>query len=261
MNTDYLQVTEIAGDKISKEQLLRLKTRYFFASKYSMGKDVLEVACGTGPGLGVLEKVSNTIVAGDYSHSLVSIASTYYKDRVPLLRFDAHYLPFKDNSFDVVICYEAIYYFKEPEIFVQECLRLLRQGGYIIFCNPNKDLPDFNPSPYSYFYFSPIDFRNMLSKYGFYIECFGDCPVDYSTMRQKILSFIKRIMVRFDLMPKTMSGKKLFKRIVFGKLVPMPNELNLDSFSLMPKKISCDLTDKEHKVIFVVGQLRDKQGN
>ncbi len=252
MGTDYLHVTEIAGDKISREQLLRLKTRYFFASRYCQDKEVLEVACGTGPGLGLLQHVSKRVVAGDYSSTLLSMAYDHYKNRIPLVRFDAHLLPFKDSSFDVIICYEAIYYFKNPERFIQECKRLLRKTGYIVLCTANKDLPDFNPSPYSYFYFSPIEFKDLLESYGFTVQCFGDCVVDYTSIKQKILSFIKRIMVKFDLMPKTMAGKKIFKRIVFGKLVSMPYELELDRNCIVPEEINCNLKDTSHKVIFVV---------
>jgi SAM-dependent methyltransferase len=187
MSVDYSQVTETAGDDISKEQLLRLQTRYYFASQYCKGKDVLEVSCGTGAGLGILQKVSKKIVAGDYCSSLILTAFSHYGHRVPFLRFDAHFLPFKNNSFDVIICYEAMYYFKNPDIFVQECNRLLRQKGKLILCTANKDLPDFNPSPHSYFYFSPIEFKELLESQKFQIQCFGDCPVDYASIKQKLI--------------------------------------------------------------------------
>ena len=254
MSVDYSQVTETAGDDISKEQLLRLQTRYYFASQYCKDKDVLEVACGTGPGLGILQKISKKIVAGDYCPSLLLTAFSHYGHRIPFLRFDAHFLPFKNNSFDVIICYEAIYYFKNPDIFVQECNRLLRQKGKLILCTANKDLPDFNPSPHSYFYFSPIEFKELLESQKFQIQCFGDCPVDYKSIKQKALSFVKRMMVKFNLMPKTMAGKKLFKRIVFGKLVSMPHELTWSDNCFLPEKINANTIDKRHKVIFVVAE-------
>ena len=36
----------------------------------------------------------------------------------------------------------------------------------------------------------------------------------------------KKIVVSFGLMPKTMTGKKILKKIVFGNLVKMPREIN-----------------------------------
>jgi hypothetical protein len=77
--------------------------------------------------------------------------------------------------------------------------------------------------------------------------------VDYGNRKQKILAGIKKTMVRFDLIPKTMAGKKIFKRMVFGKLVPLPPELGEDMGSPShPRPIPCDRKDTTHKVIFAL---------
>jgi len=54
MAIDYTTVTEMPGLKASREQLAMLYTRYAFAAKFCDGKDVLEVGCGAGQGLGYL---------------------------------------------------------------------------------------------------------------------------------------------------------------------------------------------------------------
>jgi len=253
MSIDFTEVTEVSGDNVSQEQVQRMFTRYSFAQQYCEKKDVLEVGCGAGQGLGLLNRLANKIIGGDYSETLLSIVRQHYNGRIPLVRLDAQVLPFKDQSFDVVILYEAIYYLKNPEFFVMECSRVLRPSGTVILCNPNKSLPDFNPSPHSYRYFSPCDFNNLLNPKGFTVECFGDCPIDYSSFKQRLLSFVKKTMVRFNLIPKTMSGKKLFKRIVFGKLVPLPAELTDEvDYCQLPCGIETNSVDSEHKVIFAV---------
>src|SRR3954470_7406348 len=48
---DYSTVTEVAGDRASSAQLERIFGRYYFASDFCAGKDVLEIACGTGQGI------------------------------------------------------------------------------------------------------------------------------------------------------------------------------------------------------------------
>jgi ubiquinone/menaquinone biosynthesis C-methylase UbiE len=253
MTIDYTEVTEVSGAKVSQEQIQRMFTRYSFAQKYCQNKDVLEVACGAGQGLGLLAKVGNTVVGGDFFEPLLRIVRRHYNYRVPLVQLDAQVLPFKKQSFDVVILYEAIYYLKSPEFFIEECSRVLRPRGTIILCNANKNLPDFNPSPHSCNYFSPCDFGNLLSPYGFKVECFGDCPVNYSSLKQKFLSSVKKAMVRYNLMPKTMSGKKLLKRIVFGKLIPLPAEITDEAnYCQLPCEIDVNKIDSEHKVIFAV---------
>ena len=252
--TDFSQVTEVAGEKVTREQIQRMLTRYLFAAQYCHSKDVLEVACGSGQGLGLLANHAHTLVGADYSDVLLQKVEQHYHQRIPLTRLDAHDLCFKDLAFDTIILYEAIYYLKQPEIFINECHRVLRPGGSLLICTANKDLPDFNPSPHSYQYFSPKDFQKILSQEGFKVECFGDCPVDYSNPVNRTLSVAKKTLVHLDLMPKTMRGKKLFKRIVFGKLVGLPAELSAEGWKgTLPKPIDPHKPDRKHKVIFAVG--------
>ena len=105
MEADYISVTEIAGDEISQEQLDRLCHRYYWAGQYCEGKDVLEAACGTGPGLGYLSGITKRLVAGDYDDKILEITRNHYKDRIELHQFDAQDMPFEANSFDVVILF------------------------------------------------------------------------------------------------------------------------------------------------------------
>ena len=52
-----------------------------------------------------------------------------------------------------------------------------------------------------------------------------------------------------------MKGKELFKRIFFGKLVPLPRELTEENpTSQYPCVIESSKPDTCHKVIFAVGQ-------
>ena len=257
MANDYIDVTENAGDSATQEQIQRMYTRYHFARQYCRGKDVLELGCGSGQGLGYLGKVANKVVGGDYSGPLLQLTQDHYKGRVPLIQLDAQVLPFRDQSFDIALLYEVIYYLKDPDFFVKECMRVLRPGGKVLMCNPNKDLPDFNPSPHSHAYFSPLDFVALFKPFGLTIECFGDCEVDYSNPKQKALSLIKKTLVSSHLMPKTMAGKRFFKRILFGKLVPIPRELREGNNSCkLPRPIDASSPDLSHKVIFAVAQKK-----
>jgi hypothetical protein len=135
----------------------------------------------------------------------------------------------------------------------------LKPGGTLLLCNANRELPDFNPSPHSHRYFSLGDFAVLFRPYNVRMACFGDCEVDYGNPKQRVLSLIKKTMVRFDLMPKTMAGKKFFKRLVFGDLIPMPAELTTDSGVYNPPcEVDPSVTDRKHKVIFVVVENLEK---
>ena len=115
MEYNYNKITELPGQKASREQLARLYHRYKFASAYCEDKEIIEVACGSGMGLGYIAKSARRVVGADIDEHNLNIAIKYYKGRqgIELKKLDAHQLYFRDNSFDVVVLNEAIYYFRK----------------------------------------------------------------------------------------------------------------------------------------------------
>lgn len=254
---DYATVTEITGAKITSEQLQRMYTRYRFASEFCNGKEVLEVACGSGQGLGYLAKKARRVVGGDIDEDILQLPLKTYEGRGNIeIRFlDAHQLPFDDESFDVVILYEAIYYLLRPERFLSEARRVLRNNGVLLICTANKDCPGFNPSPYSHKYFSAPQLFGLLTQDGFNdIRLFGDCPVIENTNKDKIIYLIKKIAVALHLIPKTMKGKELLKRVFIGRLTPLPPEIydGITAYS-PPVAIQYDSPNYRYKVLYAVG--------
>ena len=104
-------------------------TRYAFAASFCRDHHVLEVGCGVGQGLGYLARVAAHVVGGDLSLGLIRQAQAHYQGRIPLAQFDAEALPFREQSFDVVILHEAIYYLSSPQRLVAESRRVLRGNG------------------------------------------------------------------------------------------------------------------------------------
>ena len=259
MNIDYLSVTELSGDNVSKEQVDRLCNRYFWAGQYCNGKDVIEAACGTGQGLGYLSKLSRSLIGGDFSQKILDQAKAHYKDRIVFRQFDAQEMPFEDNSADVIILFEALYYIPSIERFLNECRRVLRENGKVLTVTANKDLPDFNPSPHSHQYFGVVELEQIFKIHGFSVSCFGDTPVSSLTLRQKILRPAKKMAVKFGLIPKTMHGKKLLKRLVFGGLVKMPAEISEEMAAYQePTPIDLLRPDRVHKVIYCAATVQKK---
>jgi SAM-dependent methyltransferase len=256
MAVNYLSVTELSGSYVSQEQIDRICNRYYWAGKYCYNKDVLEVACGTGQGLGYLSKIAKSFNAGDYSEKILEIAQEHYSNRIALRQFDAQNMPHEDNSMDVIIFFEAIYYLPSAEKFISGCRRILRSGGKILIATANKDLYDFNPSPHSYKYYGVVELKELFSKQGFTVEFYGNTPVNTLSCRQKLLRPVKKWAVKFGLAPKTLEGKKIIKRLIFGRLVKMPAEIkgNMVPF-IEPIKLSSSQPDKKHKVIYCVASL------
>ena len=254
--TEFSSVTEIAGYNVTSEQVQRMYARYRFAAQFVEGKDVLEVACGSGQGLGLMARTAKKVTGSDIDEKILAGAIEHYKSRknIEIIKLDAQQLPFADSSFDVVILYEAVYYLPEPHEFVKKAYRLLRRTGVLIICTANKELPDFNPSPHSHKYFSARELFELLKQYGFEkTELFGDCPVK-NNLKSAITSMIKKMAVSLNLMPKTMKGKELFKKIFYGTLQTLPAEME-DGMAQYtpPETIAQDSADRRHKVIFAVG--------
>ena len=254
-DTDYTTVTELPGHKVSKEQIARLYHRYRFASRLCEGRDVLEVACGGGMGLGYLAEKAKRVIGGDIDKRILEIAKDTYKgrDNIEIQQLSAENLPFEDNSFDVILLYEAIYYLAQPERFIKEAKRVLRKGDKLIICTVNKDWPDFNPSPFSTKYFSATELYLLLSQEFSNIELYGAFPIAAAGIKDIIVSIIKRMAVTFHLVPKTMKGKEFLKRVFFGRLLTLPAELE-DGMAeyCEPVPISDSFPNHPYKVLFAV---------
>ncbi|MEA3560877.1 MAG: class I SAM-dependent methyltransferase [Candidatus Omnitrophota bacterium] len=257
MGIDYSAVTEVPGNKVSREQLERMYHRYHFASQYCGDKDVLEIACGAGQGLGYLSEFAKRLVGGDVDKNILKLAQQHYhgRDNIELKLLDAHKLLFGDESFDVVICYEAIYYFTRPEEFIKEAYRVLKKKGLFVICTVNKGWLDFNPSPHSKKYFSAIELYQLLNRDFTGIDIYGAFGVSYNSAKTKFISLLKRAAVSLNLMPKTMKGKEFFKRIFFGRLQVLPSELKKGMAEyLSPTLLTKEFPAKDYKVIYAVAK-------
>ena len=66
-------LTETAGTPASREGLDMLYTRYDYVRTLAAGKRVLELACGSGQGLGLIAKSAKWTVGGDIDSTLLDI--------------------------------------------------------------------------------------------------------------------------------------------------------------------------------------------
>ena len=221
---DYSGVTETPGTLITREAASMVVSRYELARRLAAGRRVLEVACGSGQGLGYLARDAARVVGGDITASLVAQARAHYRGRVPLVRFDAHALPFADAAFDVVQIHEAIYYMSWPDRVFAECRRVLGPDGVLVLSTINAAWADFNPSPHATGYLTAGELKASLERVFRSVEILFGFPLA-TRPAAGLVSIVKRLAVRLRLIPKTMRGKTLLKRLFLGPLVRMPSEL------------------------------------
>lgn len=256
---DYASVTEQPGLAVTPEQLSMIYTRYHMAAGFSEGKDLLEVACGPGIGLGYLARKAKKVVGGDIDERLVTQAQELYKNdtSIQVLPLDAHKLTFDDKSFDVGILFEAIYYLAEPQAFLGECRRVLRPGGMLLICSANKECPEFVASPYSTRYFSATELSALLESGGFETELFVAFPRHVASARDKVVGFIKRAAAALNLIPGTLRLRAVLKRVFYGPLVAMPRQLDdgvAEPQELVP--LTSQVSVADYRVFYAVARLR-----
>jgi len=252
---DYSTITELPGSCVIPMQVERAYHRYYFGALYSQEKDVLEVACGGGQGLGLLAQFAKHVVGGDIEEKNLSYARQTYANnsKVKVVKLNAHQMEFPDASFDTIIIYEAIYYLEHFEKFLSEARRLLRKGGNLIICTANKDWPDFNPSPFSYCYYGVPELNQILNHHHFQVKFYGAFPDIKEGAPSFLKSILKRIAIKMHLMPKTMKGKTFLKRLFYGRLIQLPREFTVGMYPYQePKPLLESRSDTIHTALYVI---------
>jgi ubiquinone/menaquinone biosynthesis C-methylase UbiE len=104
-------------------------------------KDVLDVGCGAGIDLVRLARAGARASGIDVSRGSLSLAGQYLGTagvKAQVLQADAARLPFRDASFDLVLCHGVLPFAPDPGAIVAECRRVLRESGLAIVVAYNR---------------------------------------------------------------------------------------------------------------------------
>ena len=250
---NYVAVTEQPGQPASRIQIEMLEARYAWAAEQAHGKDVLETGCGAGMGLPVLGRVARSVQAGDVDaeNLRAARAACLGHANIAVRAFCAEELPFPSESFDLVLLFEAIYYLPDAARFLKETQRVLRPGGTLLIVTVNPEWEGFNPSPLMTRYWSADDLLAALRERGFAAHVQG-AFAESAEGTAWAIGLIRRAAVALHLVPRTMRGKALLKRIFYGRLKAVPPLVG-DS-SLRPRLEELDTPGRHHhRVLYAVG--------
>ena len=117
------------------------RARYRWGAQIAAGKEVLDAGCGLGYGLEIIAAAGAASVTGvDLDPQAVAEAEKRFGEHAAAIRQgDLRELPLDDDSFDLVICFEAIEHVEGPEKALAELRRVLRPDGVLIISSPNPD--------------------------------------------------------------------------------------------------------------------------
>ena len=152
------------------------EARYRFAQKFVRGKDVLEIACGTGMGTALLrESGARSVIGADVDGtSLVYAQEHFGGEGVTFRKWNLEELDVTE-AFDLIVCFETIEHVRAYKRCLHNLWKALRRGGMLLLSTPNrritspslKTVHDAPPSPFHTQEFVPEEMRLLLIEAGF----------------------------------------------------------------------------------------------
>ncbi len=224
---DYSSITELPRQGATHMQMSMLRTRYGWGAQHTEGKDVLEVACGAGLGLGWLAERARRVTAGDVDEKNCSLAREANRGHanIRVQWMDALALPFDAGSFDVALLFEAQYYLPDLPRFLTEAQRVLRPGGALLISTVNCEWSGFHPSFLHTRYWNAVELLQALEDAEFETRLCAGFPEPDREGRD-FRRQLKALASHLGCIPRGMREKAMLKRIFYGRLDSIPERLD-----------------------------------
>lgn len=137
---------------------------------------VLDVGCGNG----ALKKLLpyNRLVGVDVLKDSINLVLKAGYIQAKQVDLNHEKLPFKNNSFDVIICSHILEHLLFPIKATQEMRRVLKSNGFLFISSPTRKNPKFDDDYTHIRPFTPHSLETMLhdagfSKIEFIHQCIG----------------------------------------------------------------------------------------
>ncbi|MFH1173413.1 MAG: class I SAM-dependent methyltransferase [bacterium] len=142
----------------------------FFQQYVKTGDQVLDVGCGNGRFLAVLEDRDIECTGLDNCQPLLDIAQDNFKGRAKFVKGDVLDLPFTDSRFSVVVCIAVLHHIPSKQLrkqAISELKRVLKPGGTLILAVWDIYNKLYLKLVLKYFFlkifgFSQMDFKDVL---------------------------------------------------------------------------------------------------
>lgn len=138
--------------------------RYVMAMDSIPGKDVLDIACGSGYGMYLMSYLAKSVSGYDYSDEAIMEAQNFpYRCdcclEVRNLEEDKSLINHKHKEFDVVTCFETIEHVINPKVLLKNMMNVTKPGGVIYISTPN----DINGTDVNKWHKVHFDFYSLFN--------------------------------------------------------------------------------------------------
>lgn len=93
---------------------------------------LLDVGCGTGNVLCKLVNGKRELFGIDLSENMVEESKKRMGKDADIKVADAEHIPYKDNTFDTLVCNASFHHYPHPEEVLREMKRVLKNGGKLL---------------------------------------------------------------------------------------------------------------------------------
>lgn len=172
------------------------------------GIDVLDLGCSVGYGAAILARGSRRVTGVDLDPNAVAQAAADHGSAAGFLVADAAALPFADQSFDAVACFEIVEHVDPPAALLSEVARVLRPGGILCLSTPNERMERLHArsrsrgaNPQHVASLTPARLRTLLREAGFGDIVFSGQTVDRGRLHA-LLQAVDPLGLRLRLRPE-----------------------------------------------------------
>lgn len=152
------------------------------------GKSILDIGIGSGFfSRFCLQKKAKTISL-DFADAILQ----YHRKNDPdfqLVQADAQHLPFKNESFDIVLALDVIEHLYSPLDFLKEVNRVLKKEGRLILMTPNT--ANIFEKTLKLFFRIPLSILNKISARGLQKEDSAHCTHVQEFSVKELISMLK----------------------------------------------------------------------
>ena len=205
--------------------------RYFYATQFVKGKDVLDIACGEGYGAHLMAQTAKTVVGVDISKEAIDFAKDHYpRSNLSFLQGSVENIPIAGvKKFDVVVSFETIEHVNETaqKKFLCEVKRLLKDTGVFIVSSPNK-----------LFYSDIPKYKNEFHIKELYGPEFTD--------------FLKKRFANVSIL-----GQRIFAGSNMWSITPLKNKCSFVEYELSHENNRFQVSDKSKQAIYFIAVCSD----
>jgi O-antigen biosynthesis protein len=206
--------------------------RYMSVSALVKDKVVLDIACGNGYGTNYLSSYAKKIIGIDIDSLAINLCKEQYSnDSIEFNIGSVSSIPLDNNAVDIVVSFETIEHVsvEMQKEFMQEVIRVLKPGGFLIVSTPNLDSHQYTDIDNDFHIkeFKHDEFIGFCKKHFNFVSVYGQSIVTGSILSQHDKNELDLYKVKYNKLgiPKEIKKKIENKFIIAICSIDEPKDL------------------------------------